>query len=106
MADWPAEFGKSEEPPATATPSDIETARTGKLAEIDALIGPHGGAAIALASQAVGVMGDARAVGASVLIQVPPHRAAAHHQALASLIINQVRGIARVLLDIPVPARR
>lgn len=75
--------------------SDAELA-----ARVNEVIAPYGCAVTGFGPEAVGVMGDARRVGTSVLISVPPGTSPEVVREISTEIINKVRGIARVLMDI------
>ena len=70
------------------------------LTSVNAVIAQYGCVAWGLGPDAVGVMGDGRAVGASVVVRYPPNPTHDLKAAVATSIINQVRGVARVLEDL------
>jgi GMP synthase PP-ATPase subunit len=57
---------------------------------------------LAIGPSAVGVQGDARTYGVSVVIRVPEQMAADQTSYIATLITNHVGEVTRVLRDIPV----
>jgi len=66
------------------------------VARIDTLIQPYGSRVIALGASAVGVQGDARTYGISVVIRV----SIAHANEVSTLITNRIREVTRVLMDL------
>jgi len=68
------------------------------VARIDALVSPYGCRVTGLGSPAVGVQGDARTYGLSVVIRTPDVQ---RMMEISTLITNRVQEITRVLMDIP-----
>jgi hypothetical protein len=62
------------------------------------LIRPLGCEVTGLGPEAVAVMGDARSVGKAIVVTIPD---GVDVYMISALITNRVRGIARVLLDVP-----
>ena len=80
----------------SSTPeSDMEL-----LAAGNAVIAPLGCVATELGPNSVGVMGDGRAYGASVYISFPADATPDFRTTISTKIINKVRGITRVLMNI------
>lgn len=63
---------------------------------VDNLIRPYG-QVVGIGAKAVGVLGDARSVGVSVLVKFSED---ADVMALSTLIVNRVKGITRVMMDL------
>lgn len=71
------------------------------LNQVDTLIRPLGCRAVDLGPPAVGVMGDARAYLRSVVVRVPPNATPEEIGVISTRITDRVRGVARVLMQIP-----
>ncbi len=69
-------------------------------AEIDRLIEPWGCKVTGFGPNAVAVMGDARAYATSVIVRFPPGTDQEEIGRVSNEITNNVRGVARVLMDI------
>jgi GMP synthase PP-ATPase subunit len=65
---------------------------------VNDLIHPLGCEVTGLGSNAIGVLGDARSVGVAIVIKCRPDVDVVE---TSTLIINKVRGITRVMMDIP-----
>ena len=70
------------------------------LDEVNQLVEPYGCTATDLGPDSVGVMGDARAYGASVFVTFPPTWSHEEIARVSTEITNKVRGITRVLMNI------
>lgn len=70
------------------------------LQQVNNVIGKHGCVATDIGPDAVGVMGDARYVGAAVFVNFPGDMEHATISQISNEITNKVRGIARVLMEI------
>lgn len=74
------------------------TAKNKKLIqEVNDLINPLGCTVTGLGPTAVGVLGDARSVGVAIVIRCGENT---NMVEISTLIINRVRGITRVLMDL------
>lgn len=65
--------------------------------QVNALIEPLGCIATGIGPKAIGVLGDARSVGIAVCVKFSTD---ANPVEISTLIVNRVRGITRVLMDI------
>jgi len=63
------------------------------------LIHPLGCEVTGLGSEAIGVLGDARSVGIAIIVKVAEGLDVG---VMSTMITNRVRGVTRVLMDIPV----
>jgi GMP synthase PP-ATPase subunit len=80
-----------------------KTAERLAIAErINAVVRPMGCYFIALGPSAVGVQGDARTYGFSVVIGFPTDATGDHINEVSTLITNRVSNVTRVLQHIPI----
>ncbi len=70
------------------------------IQKVNDLINPSGCAVTGLGPLTVGNQGDARVYEPSVTISVPPEYTETQKSDIAISIVNSVKGIARVLIDI------
>lgn len=70
--------------------------------QIDALIRPLGCRLVGIGPGAVGVQGDARTYGISVVIRFPSEVSTQYATDISTLITNRVGAVTRVLAEIPV----
>lgn len=77
-----------------------DVANAALIEEINAVIAPFNCAVIELGADSVGVQGDARVVGPSVIIRIPPDLSHLELTKISNEITNKVRPITRVLVDI------
>lgn len=68
------------------------------IAQANALLSPYGCRVVGLGAEAVGVLGDARAVGVSVVIGFGEQDV--DIGVISNMITNRVRGVTRVLMDV------
>jgi GMP synthase PP-ATPase subunit len=71
------------------------------IAQIDTVVRPLGCRLVGIGPGAVGVQGDARTYGISVVIRFPEAVSAEHASHVSTLITNRVSAVTRVLQDIP-----
>lgn len=71
------------------------------VVEVQKLIESFGCRVTGIGPEAVGVMGDARAVGISLTVSFPRDISGPEVMRISNKITNEVRGVTRVLRDIP-----
>ena len=71
------------------------------VARVQELVGPFGCQVSGVGPESVAVMGDARAVGISLTVRFPKGTAHQEIARISNKITNEVRGVTRVLMDIP-----
>lgn len=64
------------------------------------LLSEVGGEAVCLGPDSVGVQGDARFIGPCMIIRLPPNLPHEEIGRISTKIINEIKGVSRVLLDI------
>ena len=69
--------------------------------EVNQLIEPYGCKVTSITADAVGVMGDSRVYAPGVTISIPKDMTMERIGQISTEIINKVKGISRVLFDIP-----
>lgn len=85
-----------------AKASQFTKAEAKLIAQSNALLAPHDCKVIGLGANAVGVLGDARAVGVSVIIGLGDENV--DISTISNLVTNRVKGVTRVLLNVPPPS--
>jgi GMP synthase PP-ATPase subunit len=71
------------------------------LEEVRAIIKPYGCEATGLGPDSVGVQGDGRIVGPVVYVTFPPKMSMDEVSRISTDIINRVKGLTRVMMNIP-----
>jgi GMP synthase PP-ATPase subunit len=76
--------------------------RQALIQRIGSVIRPMGCRVVAIGPSAVGVQGDARTYGISVIIRFPIDVSAEQAMHVSTLLTNRVHEVTRVLQDIPI----
>lgn len=71
------------------------------VAQVEAMLAYTGAEVIGLGPDSVAVMGDSRFYGPSIVIKFPPGTTNEKIAEISTKITNEVKGISRVLIEIP-----